>query len=174
MSGAAGETTVRMGELAVSRTPGHVLGSIGLGSCVGVVLVELARPMAGLAHVVLPAAGERADAPPGKFADRAVPALVQQMTALGARRSGLRAVLVGAAHMFNQGPTHTLAIGRRNEDAARLALQEAGVAVVAASTGGNQGRTVRVYVGSGRVTVRGPGTAEVDLLPARQSSGVRR
>ena len=56
----ASETMVRMGELAVSSAPGHVLVSLGLGSCIGLGLIDRRMGIAGLAHVVLPAvAGPR-------------------------------------------------------------------------------------------------------------------
>jgi len=155
---------VRMGELSVSRTPGHVLASIGLGSCIGLVLVEPSRPLAGLAHIVLPSSNGGQDAAVGKFADRAVPALLEKMASIGALRSSLQAVLVGGAQMFALGADSSLDIGRRNERAAREALTHAGLAVHAAATGGNKGRTVRVYVGSGLVTVKEPGAAEVELF----------
>ena len=61
---------VRMGELAVSKDPGHVLASIGLGSCIGLVLLEAARPIAGLAHIMLPASGNDQGSPVGKFNGR--------------------------------------------------------------------------------------------------------
>ena len=51
------EIAVRMGELAVSSAPGEVLLSIGLGSCIGLALVDQRRGIAGLAHVMLPEAG---------------------------------------------------------------------------------------------------------------------
>lgn len=172
MSEAAPEAMVRMGELFVSERAGHVLASIGLGSCVGLVLVEAARPVAGLAHIMLPDSNGNLDAPAGKFADRAVPALVEQMRALGAAVSRLEAVLVGGARMFSFGSSPGLDIGRRNEEATREALARAGIAVRAAATGGTSGRTVRVRVGSGIVTVKEPGAAEVELFaPATTGTG---
>ena len=48
------ETMVRMGELAISDTPGDVLVSLGLGSCIGLALVDKRAGVAGLAHIVLP------------------------------------------------------------------------------------------------------------------------
>jgi len=155
---------VRMGELSVSRTPGHVLATIGLGSCIGLVLLDADRAHAGLAHIVLPTSNG-SDAAVGKFADRAVPALIEEMAAIGVRKSRLQAIIVGGAQMFALEPSSTLDIGRRNEQAAREALTLAGLAVRAADTGGKQGRTLRVYVGSGRVTVKVPGAEEIDLLP---------
>ncbi len=163
MTTGAAETMVRMGELSVSRTPGHVLVSIGLGSCIGLVLQDLSRPLAGLAHIVLPEANSGAITSPAKFADTAVPALIEEMASIGARRSELQAVLVGGAHMFALGSNSTLDIGQRNEAAARQALQSAGLNVRATATGGSKGRTVRVHVESGRVTVKEPGAPEVEL-----------
>ncbi len=164
MNAQAEETMVRMGELSVSRSPGHVLSSIGLGSCIGLVLVDGTRSLAGLAHIVLPSAGGGRDQSVGKFADRAVPALLEQMIAIGASRLRLRAVLVGGAHMFSLDKASTLDIGRRNEQAAREALTLAGLTVHAAATGGNKGRTVRVRVDGGLVTVKEPGAAEVEIF----------
>jgi chemotaxis protein CheD len=165
---------VRMGELSVSRSPGHVLASIGLGSCIGLVLLEDSRPLAGLAHIVLPSAGGGSATAVGKFADRAVPALIEQMTSIGASRSRLRAVLVGGAHMFTLNSASSLDIGRRNEEAAREALTQAGVTVCAAATGGSKGRTVRVYVDGGLVTVKEPGAAEVELFSCAVTARARR
>src|SRR5215212_1048100 len=91
------ETMVRMGEYAVSHDAREVLVSLGLGSCIGLVLLDRRAAVAGLAHVVLPTAGERT---PGKFADTAVAALIAGMEPLGARHARLDAVLVGGASMF--------------------------------------------------------------------------
>lgn len=165
---------VRMGEMSVSRTPEHVLASIGLGSCIALVLVEATRPLAGLAHIVLPSSEGTDAAATGKFADRAVPALLEEMASIGAIRSSLHAVLVGGAQMFAQASSSTLDIGRRNEEAARQALEDHGLTVHAAATGGTAGRTVRVYVGSGVVTVKGPGEAEVELFSRLAPAGSAR
>ena len=47
------EIAVRMGEIAVSKSPGELLVSLGLGSCIGLALVDRRLGVAGLAHVVL-------------------------------------------------------------------------------------------------------------------------
>src|SRR5262249_21911909 len=93
------ETMVRMGELIASGQTGMTLVALGLGSCIGLVLLERARPLAGLAHIVLPDSNGATDAPVGKFADRAVPALLEQMRAVGATASRLEAILVGGSQM---------------------------------------------------------------------------
>jgi chemotaxis protein CheD len=162
------ETMVRMGELAASRDPGHVLVSLGLGSCVGLALVDSRSGVAGLAHVVLPDSGGRDDKV-GRFADRAVPELVKQVERLGAVRPRLKAVLVGGASMFAIG-AGSLDVGPRNEAAVRDQLKALRIPIAATETGGSRGRTIRVTVDSGRVTSREAGSSEDELfagIPAR-------
>jgi chemotaxis protein CheD len=161
----AGEIAVRMGELAVSSAPGEVLLSIGLGSCIGLALVDQRRGIAGLAHVMLPEA--TGGGPAAKFADRAVPELVARTTALGTSRTALRAVLVGGAQMFTLGgggAGSALDIGVRNESAVRAALAAARIPVLASATGGDRGRTIRVFPG-GAVLSKEAGGAEIELMP---------
>jgi chemotaxis protein CheD len=157
------ETMVRMGEYAFSAGADDVLVSLGLGSCVGVALIDRGAQVAGLAHVVLPAAEGRGDAP-GKFADTAVPALLEAVEALGARRARLEAVLVGGASMFSFGSAG-LDIGQRNDAAVREELARLKIPVAAAETGGSAGRTVRVTVETGVVTAKSAGDSAVELYP---------
>ena len=153
-----------MGELAVSAAAEDELVSMGLGSCVGVALVDRDRAVAGLAHVMLPTANAAYSAP-AKFADRAVPTLLAAVERLGARRERMVAVLAGGAQMFAGARVGTpgLDLGARNEAAVRAALADAGIPVRAAATGGDRGRTVRVRVGEARVSVKEAGGVEVPL-----------
>ncbi|MGI8781865.1 MAG: chemotaxis protein CheD [Solirubrobacteraceae bacterium] len=157
------ETMVRMGELAFSACAGDVLVSLGLGSCIGLALLDRRAAVAGLAHVVLPAADGRADSP-GRFADTAAPVLLDALLGLGARRTRVEAVLVGGASMFSFGG-NGLEVGQRNDAAVREALARLRIPIVAAETGGSRGRTVRVTVETGRVTARAAGDTEVELYP---------
>jgi chemotaxis protein CheD len=140
---------VRMGELAASAAPGEILVSIGLGSCVGLALVDARRSVAGLAHVMLPHS-TAPHGPEAKFADLAVGRLLERVTGLGAVRP--EAVLVGGAQMFALNGTAN--IGSRNEAAVRAELERLRIPVRATATGGDKGRTVRVHVDGARVTVR--------------------
>jgi chemotaxis protein CheD len=161
----ATETMVRMGELAASSAPGDVLVSLGLGSCIGLALVDRRMGVAGLAHVVLPQAEGHVVENPGKFADLAVPQLVRDVEALGARRIRLEGVLVGGASMFAVA-TASLEVGQRNEAAVRKELRKLRIPVVAAATGGSRGRTIRVDVASTAVSVREAGGTTEELLAA--------
>lgn len=159
------EISVRMGELATSSDPGTGLVSIGLGSCIGLALVDASARVAGLAHVMLPGpTPEGSTRPPGTFADTGVAALLEAVLAAGARRMCLSAVIVGGAQMF--GSAGKMQVGQRNEEAVRAAIRAVRIPIVAAETGGGSGRTIRVYLDDIRVTSRAAGGAEQILLGA--------
>ena len=147
-------TSVRMGEIAVASGDGDELVALGLGSCIGLTLIDRSSGVAGLAHVVLPESRE-GSTELGKFADLAVPELIDRVRQASATRGRLEAVIAGGARMFELGSE--LDIGARNEAAVRAALSQARITVVAAATGGHRGRTVRVLAGDGTVTVREAG-----------------
>lgn len=161
------ELMARMGELVVSTSPTDVLVSIGLGSCIGLAVIENGFGRAGLAHVMLPSSESGTGASPAKFADLAVPALVQELTRLGAVKARLGAVVVGGAQMFPGMADKGLDIGARNERAVLDALRHAGVRVDASETGGGKGRTIRIDLGKGRVTVKEAGGRETPVLEVR-------
>jgi chemotaxis protein CheD len=160
------ETQVRMGELAASAAAGDVLVSLGLGSCIGLALLDRRTGVAGLAHVVLPDSGGNAADNKFKFADHAVPELVDRVVAQGGRRLRLEAALVGGASMFATS-SPTLEVGQRNEAAVREQLKALRIPVIAAETGGKRGRTIRVFVESSLVTVREAGGKDYELVGAR-------
>jgi chemotaxis protein CheD len=160
---AASETMVRMGELAVSSMPGHVLVSLGLGSCIGLALLDRKMGVAGLAHIVLPQSPGHAAENSRKFADFAVPELVSELEGIGARRIRLEAVLVGGASMFAVSAA-SLEVGQRNEASVRDLLKTMRIPVKATATGGNKGRTIRVDVSTASVTVREAGGKDTELL----------
>jgi chemotaxis protein CheD len=147
-----------MGELAVSGAEADVLTTIGLGSCVGLVMLDRERRTAGLAHVVFPKAPAGVEVgEPGKYADTAVPALVAAMVRLGSLRDALEAVLVGGARMFSFGRTPEIDIGSSNVNAVQLALADACVPIRATVTGGSIGRSVRVHLDEGSIALREAG-----------------
>lgn len=153
------EYPVGIGEFRVAAAPG-ILVTRGLGSCVGVILHDAGVGLGGLAHVMLPDSRDFTSFNnPYKFADLAIPAIIAEMRARGARM--LRARLVGGARMFANGATRAgFDIGDRNALKARLVLSSLAVPVVAEDVGGSMGRTVLLDVSLGRVTVRTVGHAE--------------
>jgi chemotaxis protein CheD len=158
------ETVVRMGEAFASSAPGDVLACIGLGSCIGLAVVDRVKGVAALAHVMLPESTQPDPPQPHKFADLAVPALVGLVVAAGASRTRLEAALVGGAAMFQFGGSGQ-DIGQRNAVAVTRLLADARIPVRATATGGGKGRTMRVNVGADiTITCREAGGADEHLL----------
>lgn len=145
------DAVVRMGEAAVSGTAGDTLACIGLGSCIGLALYDRRAGVAALAHVMLPKAPSP-DAPaPGKYADLAVPALIELAIAEGAAKPSLEAVLVGGAAMFALNGTQD--IGARNAAAVNDVLKDLRIPVRAQDVGGNKGRTIKIDVSAAMTTM---------------------
>ena len=148
------ELLVRVAELRTG-TADDILVTVGLGSCVAILLHDAEAKVGGMAHVLLPSpALSRRDGNPAKFPQSAVPHLLQLMTAAGARQDRITARLAGGARMFaSLAPPGTVHMGERNLVAARQALSSSSVPLVGEAVGGDFGRTVRLRVCDGRVEI---------------------
>lgn len=150
---------VRMGELKVSNRVGEQLGVIGIGSCIALALTDSEAQVAGMAHVVLPVSAGGPVEQPGKYADTAVPALLEAVLGLGARKRRINAVLIGGARMFATG----MDIGSRNAEAVTEHLRGIGIPIRASDVGGTRGRSARLSIG-GEVTSQMVGDTRTVLL----------
>lgn len=159
---------VGLGEIKVSRDPAQVLVAYGLGSCLGVGAYDPVARVAGLLHAVLPEPspnGERVSAP-GKYVATGLPALLAEMEKLGAQPRRLIIKLAGGAsllHLATAKGSPTLHIGERNLAAMRQMLSLLSLRATGEDVGGKVGRTLRLYVDDGRMTVRLMGGAERPL-----------
>jgi chemotaxis protein CheD len=136
------------------------LVTLGLGSCVAIMLYDKDAKVGGMAHVLLPSRSLARDASnPAKFPETAVPLLLQRMTQLGADPRRIVAKLAGGASMFAALMTPgTIQMGERNVVASRNALRDAAVPVMAEAVGGAQGRSVRFHLADGSVEIRTVGS----------------
>jgi chemotaxis protein CheD len=147
------ERVVGVAQWAVDRGDA-VLVSLALGSCVGVVLYDPGSKVGALLHLLLPSqqmARDRSN--PGRFPETAIPLVLAELEAAGAQRDRLTARLVGGASMFGPGAA-PMGMGERNVAAARRALAEAHIPVVAEDVLERHGRSVYVHLDDGRVEVR--------------------
>jgi chemotaxis protein CheD len=157
------EYRVKVADHAVARGDA-VISTIGLGSCVAIVLYDAAHRIGGLAHILLPSESmSRETANRAKFPASAVPLLVEKMYELGSR-GALVAKIVGGASMFGALlPAGGINMGERNIDATRRALKAANIPIVAQDVGGDYGRSVYHYVLDGRVIVKSLRKGELAL-----------
>ncbi len=148
-----GARAVRMGELAVARN-GEVLAAVGLGSCIGIALVDSDAGLAGLAHVMLPEPASGREGGPARFATTAVPALLEKLIAAGASRERVVAKMAGGSSMFRGLSASGIgAIGERNAEAVRRTLTHLDIPLAGEDIGGTWGRTVYVQARDGAYIV---------------------
>jgi chemotaxis protein CheD len=157
---------VGLGELKSGMSSGQILVCYGLGSCIGLAVYDHCTRIGAMVHVVLPDSSLNRGlvAPPGKFADTGVPAVIEAVIKLGGTRNRLQARAAGGARMLNVvGAGTRLDIGARNIEAVRAALHRAGVPLLAEDTGGGHGRTVQLHIGTGRMVVSTVGQGKHEL-----------
>jgi len=142
---------VRMAEYAVGKSP-DVLITIGLGSCIGIALYDSINNIGGLVHIMLPE--NKKGLKPAKYADTGIPFLIEKMIEIGARRSNLKAKIVGGAHMFSSAGDLNIQIGKRNIEAVFRILEEQKIDIIGEDLGEDYGRTMEFYTEDGSVLIR--------------------
>ena len=147
---------VKMADMSIvdSGTVGKPKLKTTLGSCVGVILSDKESGVHGLAHIMLPKR-IKDDPVVGKYADTAIPALMDMMEKKGCNRDRIAAYLVGGACMFNTDNGSRISqIGNHNIKESKKILESMKVRLVFEKTGGNSGMTVIFDGESGKITVR--------------------
>lgn len=144
---------VSAGCCAVGQPPA-VLVAPALGSCVGVALYDPVTRRGAMAHVMLP---RPMDAEVGglleRFAEYAVPRLVNALREEGSLQSRLVAKLAGGAAMF-RADSVLATIGERNVAEVKRQLTLLRIPVLAEDTGGSHARTVELHLETGVLLVR--------------------
>ena len=148
------ELVVRVADLGIGEANDTLL-TVGLGSCVAIVLHDPEARVGGLAHVLLPSpALARDDGKPARFPQSAVSRMLQLMRDKGAQPRRITGRLAGGASMFAAlAPPGVVQMGERNLVASRHALMAHNVPLVGEAVGGDFGRTVRLRVSDGLVEV---------------------
>lgn len=146
---------IGISDLNVARSP-DVLLTYALGSCVGICLYDRAKKIGGLSHIMLPdSSASHGAAQPYRFADTAIPILVQKMVLLGANKRALTAKIAGGARMFSTASNNSLSnIGQRNVVAVKEALAKQGIPIIAEDTGKDFGRTLFFTVEDGMMHIK--------------------
>ncbi len=155
--------SVGLGELVISKNPEDILVAYGLGSCVGVGMICPTSKVGGLLHAVLPENTD-GDKTSTKFVDTGIPVMLEKMKQAGADMRKIKVYMAGGANMLiNTTLSKTFDIGTRNAAAAKAMFDKLNIQVMNSEVGGNTGRTVRLYVAQGKMTVRMIGGTERDL-----------
>lgn len=156
----SGDIKVGIADWKVAKSPLSII-TLGLGSCVGITMFDQVTRLGGLAHIMLPDSRQfHNHTNPAKYADLAIPMMLEELIRQGARLSNLVVKIAGGAQMFAAAgkDTSTLNIGARNIIATREMLKQLNLRLVGEDTGGNHGRTMILDTASGEVLIRTVGT----------------
>ena len=149
---------VGMADLNICHSP-DAITTLGLGSCVGVVLYDKSRKVAGMVHVMLPDSTKvRQNQNKAKFADTGIDLLIEMLQKEGSVKSALTAKIAGGAQMFAFNSNNDmLRVGERNVEAVKTKLNSIGIKILAEDTGLNYGRTVEFYPETGDFVIKAVG-----------------
>ncbi len=142
--------------------PPKRISTLGLGSCLGVVLYDPAKKICGMAHIMMPNSTMiRKNANRMKFADTCLADMLDEMVRQGARKGNLVAKVAGGAQMFVKKCSHNiLNIGEQNIQAVHEFLTAANIPLVAEDVGKDYGRTIEFNPANGDLTIRSIGVGD--------------
>ncbi len=149
---------VGMADMSVCKPP-DAITTLGLGSCVGIVLYDPGTKIAGMVHIMLPDSTKiMNNENKAKFADTGIDELISRMVIIGAKRRSLVAKIAGGAQMFAfNNNSEMMRIGERNVEATKQKLGELRIPILAEDTGFNYGRTIEFYPETGDLHIRSVG-----------------
>lgn len=157
--------TIKVGiaDMKICRMPDKIT-TIGLGSCVGVVLYDHSSKTAGLVHIMLPDSTKiKNNQNKMKFADSGIELLIVKLENMGIKRGNLKAKIAGGAKMFDFSSTTELgSIGDKNIAAVRNTLKNYGIKIISEDVGLNYGRTI----------VFDPDTEELTVIKAGKQKNI--
>ncbi|MDE5864763.1 MAG: chemotaxis protein CheD [Lachnospiraceae bacterium] len=152
---------VGIADWKVCKSPSKIT-TIGLGSCVGIVLYSTNSIYCGLSHIMLPSSKEiNNNSNRAKFADTGIADMIMALQKVGVRPNTMLAKIAGGAAMFQFSSTSDLqSIGDRNVKAVKNVLAALRINIVAEDTGKDFGRTIIFDPTSQKLLVRSAGKAD--------------
>jgi len=143
---------VGIADLGVSRSP-DILRTI-LGSCIGICIYDPRTRVGGLSHIMLPESKRNA-ANPRKYANSAIPLLIDEMVRIGAFRDSMTAKIIGGAAMFKHTENSFMGdIGKNNILAVKEKLAQNRIRLISEDVGGDYGRTIDFYLETGEIKIK--------------------
>lgn len=149
---------VDLGCMAISAAADEILVAHSLGSCLGVTFYDPILRIGGMAHCVLPLSQincDKAHGKPGLFVDVGIPLLLDEMFKRGCHKKDLVTHAAGAARVMDS--ANLFRIGERNHAVFRKIMWKNGMFIRSEEVGGEQTRTLRLEIATGRVIVQSQG-----------------
>ncbi|MBQ9199476.1 MAG: chemotaxis protein CheD [Lachnospiraceae bacterium] len=134
---------VGIADMNICHSPDKIT-TVGLGSCVGVVLYDGITDIAGMVHIMLPDSTKiNNNSNKLKFADTGIDALLESLLKSGIRESALKSKIAGGAQMFSYLLKSSIGnVGENNVIAVKNKLADLKIPIIAEDVGENFGRTI--------------------------------
>jgi chemotaxis protein CheD len=146
--------TVGVADMKLSSSPGDVLITHALGSCIGIAIFDPIAVVGGMLHFMLPDSSvnpSRSVESPWMFANVAIPSFFKKAYEIGAEKSRLIVKVAGGAQFLDD--KEFFAIGKRNHTMMRKLFWQNGILVKAEQVGGTISRTLYMEMSTGRVWI---------------------
>lgn len=152
---------VGMADYRIVHTP-QLIRTLGLGSCVGIVLYDEITKICGMAHIMLPDSRQVSrNSNRRKFADTCISDMYHELLSESADPPKLVAKIAGGAKMlFVESTNEFLNIGAQNYVAVIKKLAEFRIPVIAEDVGEMFSRTIEFNPETGLLLVRPAGQDE--------------
>jgi chemotaxis protein CheD len=149
------EIYVGIGEGKILKERG-ILKSIGVGSCVVIILWDSLKKIGGVLHSMLPVPKvKKGEDSPYRYISTGIPKLLEEMEKMGAHRERIVAYIIGGATIFESPfASSPWSIGSRNVLEARNVLSRLKVPVLREEVGGSYGRSVVFDVSKGEIKIK--------------------
>ena len=152
---------VGMADYKVATAPDSLI-TLGLGSCIGVVVFDKAKKIAGMAHIMLPSSQEiKNNSNKMKFADTCIDMMMEELMKKNVTKSALKAKIAGGAQMFSVSlKSDNLNIGKRNAEAVKAKLKSLNIPIIAEDIHGNSGRTITFDIETTNLNIKSIGKGD--------------
>jgi chemotaxis protein CheD len=154
---------VGVSDMKLASVPGDEVVTHSLGSCIGVAIYDPATVVGGILHFQLPLSennAEKAAQNPFMYADTGLPAFFKAAYRMGASKNRLVVKVAGGSNVGDK--NGFFQIGHRNYVIMKKLFWKNGILVSSEDIGGNGWRTMRLQIGTGRVSIKnGEGEFEI-------------
>ncbi len=154
------QTLINVGVAQMQTAANSTVLRTILGSCIGICIYDKGKKTGGMVHVLLPEC--MSSDKPEKYADTAIPLLINTLLKAGCKKENLSAKIAGGASMFKFNSNTSLSqIGEKNIEMTIKMLEENHIPIMAVDVGGNSGRTIDFHLEDGRLKVRAGGKEKI-------------
>ncbi len=155
---------VGLADYKTGKAPDSLI-TYGLGSCVGIAIYDAKHKIGGLAHIMLPDSSQARESENlAKFADTCLPLMINELINKGASKINMQAKIAGGAQMFSLNKaSDILSIGNRNTESVKKTLKELNIPIIASDTGGTYGRTVELFLDTGKYKIKTINKGETEI-----------